>query len=83
MTPVDLRLFARQGLEAQIGLRGAVGAQLGDMRAELTGSAAIAARPRHGQQPGRGEARILCERLEDQRMERIDDRGARSPLGFR
>ncbi len=74
VSPVHLRLFARQAAQAQIRLRRAARAMLGHEMAEVVGAAAIAALVRHREQAAGGQGREFLQRLADQRQIGVDRR---------
>ncbi len=75
--PIDLGLLAGQGAETQEGLCRGTRAVARDDRAEVIGTALVAARLDHPVESTRAEARILRERLDDERGVGIRHRGAR------
>ena len=72
MSPVHLRLFARQAAQTQIGLGFRTRAMAGDKVAEMIGAAAIAALVCHREQTASGQRREVLQRLADERQIRID-----------
>ena len=72
MRPVDLRLLAGQGAQAQVGLGRRTRAHAGHEVAEVRAAAHVAALADHRVQPRGGERRELGQRLEEERPIRID-----------
>ena len=65
--PVDLALLARQGSKPQIRFTGTARAQLRDAVTEVVGSAGVAARLDHVEQPSGGQRGEALQRLGDER----------------
>ncbi len=63
VSPVHLALFARQGLQTQIGLGLRAGPVVGDQMAEVILPAAVAALAHHGIEAAGGEFRVLLQGL--------------------
>ena len=65
--PVDLSLLARKGAKAQIRFTAPAWAQLRDAMTEVVGSAGVAARLDHVEQPSGGQGGESLQRLGDER----------------
>ena len=65
--PVDLSLLARKGAKAQIRFTGPARAQLRDAVTEVVGTAGVAARLDHVEQPSGGQRGEALQRLGDER----------------
>ena len=65
--PVDLSLLARKGAKAQIRFTGPARAQLRDAMTEVVGTARVAARLDHVEQPCGGQGGESLQRLGDER----------------
>ena len=76
VTPVHLRLFARQATQTQIGFGFRARPMAGDQVAEVIGAAAIAAFAHHSIQPAGRQRRERLQRLADERQIRVDLRSA-------
>ena len=75
--PVDLRLFARQRRQAAIDRGRRRGPQRADDAPQLDDRAGVAARAHHLEEPRRAQARILRQRVADERADtdRASSRG--------
>ena len=80
--PVDLALLARQGSKPQIRFTRAAGPQLRDAVAEVVGSARVAPRLDHVEQPCGGERGEALQRLGDECHVRVELRGATRALAL-
>jgi hypothetical protein len=82
MPPVNLRLLARQGLQAQVSLRLWAGPVVGDEVAEVILSTAVTTLAHHGVEPAGGQCRVLLQGLEDERHIGVNQRRAMRPRGL-
>ena len=80
--PVDLALLARQGSKPQIRFTRAAGPQLRDAVAEVVGSARVAARLDHVEQPCGGQGGEALQRLGDECHVGVELRGATRALAL-
>jgi hypothetical protein len=81
--PVDLSLLAGQHRATQVRLGLTPRTQTAHDRAKTALRAAIAASDDHGIEPARPKARVLGERVLDERQERVDESRADDLLGDR